>query len=86
MTWGIWGKNCNTKQMITLMNSCLESSITTFDHADIYGGYTTEKEFGKAFSESKFDRNEIQLISKCGIQMMSENLQSKIVNPQSKIK
>lgn len=73
MTWGIWGKNCTSEQMITLMNSCLENGITTFDHADIYGGYTTEKDFGKAFSESKINRSDIQLISKCGIQMVSEN-------------
>jgi predicted oxidoreductase len=73
MTWGVWGKNCNTQQMITLLNSCLENSISTFDHADIYGGYTTEKDFGKAFNESKINRHDIQLISKCGIQMMSEN-------------
>ena len=72
MTWGVWGKNCSTSQMIELMNSCLESGISTFDHADIYGGYTTEEDFGKAFSESKIDRKDIQLISKCGIQMMSE--------------
>jgi predicted oxidoreductase len=73
MTWGIWGKNCTTEQMISLMNSCLESGISTFDHADIYGGYTTEKDFGKAFNESKINRKDIQLISKCGIQMISEN-------------
>jgi predicted oxidoreductase len=73
MTWGVWGKNCTTEQMIELMNSCLESGISTFDHADIYGGYTTEKDFGKAFSESKINRKDIQLISKCGIQMISEN-------------
>ncbi|HKO76098.1 MAG TPA: aldo/keto reductase, partial [Flavobacterium sp.] len=50
----------------------LESGISTFDHADIYGGYTTEEDFGKAFGESQIDRKDIQLISKCGIQMMSE--------------
>ncbi|WP_264566155.1 aldo/keto reductase [Flavobacterium sp. N3904] len=73
MTWGIWGKNCTSQQMIELMNSCLENGISTFDHADIYGGYTTESNFGKAFQESKIDRQKIQLISKCGIQMLSEN-------------
>jgi predicted oxidoreductase len=72
MTWGVWGKNCSTPQMIELMNLCLESGISTFDHADIYGGYTTEEAFGKAFGESQIDRKDIQLISKCGIQMMSE--------------
>lgn len=72
MTWGVWGKDCNTKQMIELMNCCLENNITTFDHADIYGDYTTETAFGKAFSESKIDRTKMQMISKCGIQMESE--------------
>lgn len=72
MTWGVWGKDCNTKQMIELMNCCLENNITTFDHADIYGDYTTEAAFGNAFRESKIERNKIQLISKCGIQMQSE--------------
>ncbi len=72
MTWGVWGKNCTTNQMIELMNCCLENNITTFDHADIYGDYSTESAFGNAFSESKIDREKIQLISKCGIQMQSE--------------
>ncbi len=71
MTWGVWGKNCSTQQMIELINCCIENNITTFDHADIYGGYTTEIDFGKAFSESKIDRSQIQMISKCGIQMDS---------------
>jgi predicted oxidoreductase len=68
MTWGIWGKNFNTNQMVEMMNYCLEKQITSFDHADIYGGYTTEASFGKAFAESKISRDKIQLISKCGIQ------------------
>ncbi|MFI0490093.1 aldo/keto reductase family oxidoreductase [Flavobacterium sp.] len=80
MTWGIWGKNLDKNQMIHLMNSCLESGITTFDHADIYGGYTTEASFGNAFGESRIEREKIQLISKCGIQMQSENRNTKIKN------
>ncbi|RNL56635.1 aldo/keto reductase [Pedobacter jejuensis] len=71
MTWGVWGKDCDTKQMIELMNCCIENGITTFDHADIYGDYTTEAAFGIALNESKIERNKIQLISKCGIQMES---------------
>lgn len=78
MTWGVWGKDCNRKQMIELMNCCLENNITTFDHADIYGNYTTETAFGNAFSESKIARNKIQLISKCGIQMQSDNRNNSI--------
>ena len=73
MTWGVWGKNLNTSAMTALMHSYLEAGITSFDHADIYGGYTTEAAFGAAFHESGIDRAGIQLISKCGIQYQSEN-------------
>jgi predicted oxidoreductase len=72
MTWGIWGKNLNTDQMIEMMHSCIENGITTFDHADIYGGYTTESDFGNAFSKSKINREKAQFISKCGIKYVSE--------------
>lgn len=68
MNWGIWGKNFTSNQMIEMIHSCLENQISSFDHADIYGGYTTEASFGKAFAESKIDREKMQLISKCGIQ------------------
>jgi predicted oxidoreductase len=68
MNWGSWDKNFSTSEMEHIINSCVENQITSFDHADIYGNYTTESEFGKAFAQSKIDRNRIQLISKCGIQ------------------
>ncbi len=68
MNWGIWDKNLSKSEMEHLINICIENKITTFDHADIYGNYTTEADFGKAFKQSTVDRNTIQLISKCGIQ------------------
>ena len=68
MTWGIWGKNLNQNQMINLIQTCLENHISTFDHADIYGDYTTEAGFGNAFANAKIDREKVQFISKCGIQ------------------
>ena len=73
MNWGVWDKNLNTNDFTHLINLFIENGITTFDHADIYGGYTTEASFGKALSESKIDRKKIQLITKCGIQYTSEN-------------
>jgi len=68
MTWGKWGKALSTNEMITLINNCLDAGITTFDHADIYGDYTNEDEFGKAFAKSGIARDRVQIISKCGIQ------------------
>lgn len=73
MTWGTWGKQLKKTEMIALMQYYLEHGINTFDHADIYGGYTTEEDFGSAFAESGLKREQIQLISKCGIQEISEN-------------
>jgi predicted oxidoreductase len=80
MNWGVWDKNLNTKEMNHLIHLFYENGITTFDLADIYGGYTTEAGFGKAMATSKIARKEIQIISKCGIQYMAEN------RPENKIK
>lgn len=78
MTWGEWGKQFSTKQTEDLIQHCISIGITTFDHADIYGGYTTEEEFGNALVTSSINREDIQLISKCGIQYMSENRNNKV--------
>jgi len=78
MDWGIWDKNLSTKEMDNIIHLCLENKITTFDHADIYGDYTTESDFGKALVSSKVDRTKIQLISKCGIQMVTKNRNNSI--------
>ncbi len=78
MSWGKWGKQLTTQEMIAQIKSTLEAGITTFDHADIYGDYTTEAQFGKAFSESKIERESVQLISKCGIQYVGESRNNRI--------
>lgn len=73
MTWGSWGKKLTKNGMIDLLNHCLENGLSTFDHADIYGDYSTESDFGAALSESGVQRSALQLISKCGIQMTSRS-------------
>lgn len=78
MNWGNWGKQLSKNEMIELMNHCIDNQVTTFDHADIYGGYSTEAEFGNALVKSEINREHIQLISKCGIQYISENRNNKV--------
>lgn len=73
MNWGHWGKNLTTKEMAMLMNQCVDLGLSSFDHAAIYGGYTTEAAFGRSFVNSGLRRSDIQLISKCGIQYPCEN-------------
>ncbi len=72
MTWGNWGKQLSSKDQSEMIEFCVENGNSTFDHADIYGDYTTERGFGKALEESEIKREEIQLISKCGIQYIGE--------------
>lgn len=48
----------------------IDCGITSFDHADIYGGYQVEALFGSAISSLKGLRQKIQLISKCGIKLV----------------
>jgi predicted oxidoreductase len=78
MTWGNWGKKFSKTEMIDLIHHCLDQGITSFDHADIYGGYTTEADFGDALSETDIPRESIQLITKCGIQYLCENRDNKV--------
>lgn len=49
------------------IDACLEAGITTFDHADIYGGYTCEGLFGKALAEAPQLRDQMEIVTKCGI-------------------
>jgi len=72
MTYGKWGKGLNTLQIAKRIEENLKQGITSFDHADIYGNYTTEAEFGKALKASKINRKDIQIISKCGLQLRSK--------------
>lgn len=72
MTWGSWGAQLSTAEMAARIDAIVELGITHFDHADIYGGYTTEAEFGAAFAQSSVSREALTYITKCGIQYPSE--------------
>ncbi len=53
------------------IEGCLALGVTSFDHADIYGGYTVEALFGEAMALAPALRGQMQLVTKCGIQLMS---------------
>jgi len=73
MLWGSWGKEMTKAKRIELIETAYDVGISSYDHADIYGNYTTENDFGNAFSESGLSRDTVQFISKCGIAMVCEN-------------
>ena len=70
MTWGIWGHRLSTAGIQDLIEHCLSIGLTTFDHADIYGHYTTEAAFGEVLKQQPHLREQMQLISKCGIKLV----------------
>lgn len=78
MNWGTWGANYSKQEMCQLISESFDSGINSFDHADIYGGYTTEKSFGDAFADSGIKREDVFFISKCGIMYPSEKMPIKI--------
>lgn len=82
MTYGQWGKQLSTQQIAQRIEANLENGISSFDHADIYGDYTTEAEFGKALKASKINRKDIQIISKCGLQLPSKKRQNQLKHYQ----
>jgi predicted oxidoreductase len=73
MRLGIWGAGFNTQEYERFIDECLDLGLTDFDHADIYGSYTTEFEFGEVIKRRPDLKNKIQVITKCGIKIKSEN-------------
>lgn len=73
-----WGYN--DSEMETFTKKLLDIGVTTFDHADIYGNYSCEKIFGRILKNNTTLRNNLQLITKCGIKLLSDSF------PERKIK
>ncbi len=63
----------STDALIGFIEACLEIGVTTFDHADIYGSYTCEALFGEALGRDPGLRQRMQLVTKCGIALLSPN-------------
>jgi predicted oxidoreductase len=78
--WRLADWQLTNQKLLTLTQQTIDLGITTFDHADIYGDYTCEKLFGNALKLKKGLRNNIQIITKCGIKLRSEKY------PERKIK
>lgn len=73
MKWGTWGARFDTAAYEQMIRGCIEAGVTSFDHADIYGDYTTEVEFGAVLQQYPSLRKQMQLITKCGIKKVSVN-------------
>jgi predicted oxidoreductase len=69
--WRIVDWNLDPQQRLSWIEQALELGITSFDHADIYGAYRAEAQFGEALKLAPGLRQRMQLITKCGIRLRS---------------
>ena len=70
--WRMGDWNWTPQERLRWIEECIALGVTTFDHADIYGGYTVEELFGEAMALKPALRDTIQLVSKCGICLVSD--------------
>jgi len=69
--WRMADWNWSPQQRLSWIKGCLDLGVTTFDHADIYGGYQAEAQFGAALALEPGLRRQMQLVSKTGIALVS---------------
>jgi predicted oxidoreductase len=66
--WGL-----GDRELLRLIHASLDLGITTFDHADIYGDYACQELFGRALALEPVLRERMQIVTKCGIMLLSAN-------------
>lgn len=71
LVYGMWrlGDDADTSpaHVQAKIEACLAQGISSFDQADIYGGYTAEAILGAALRVAPGLRDRMQIITKCGI-------------------
>lgn len=73
MRMGQWGSKMNASEIEKFIEGCIALNLIDFDHADIYGSYTTEADFGAVLKKRPDLRTQMRITTKCGIKMVSEN-------------
>ena len=70
LVYGMWrlgdDQDTSPEHVRNKISSCLHQGITSFDQADIYGGYEAEEILGNALKGSHL-RKEMEIVTKCDI-------------------
>lgn len=69
--WRMTEWDMTPQQRRDFIEQCIALGVTSFDHADIYGGYGVEGLFGEALALKPSLREQVQIVSKCGIKLIS---------------
>jgi predicted oxidoreductase len=69
--WRLGQWQLDTPGLVRWIEQAVDLGLTSFDHADIYGGYSVEAAFGQALAASPGLRQRLQIVTKCGIKLVS---------------
>ncbi|MCZ4058550.1 aldo/keto reductase family oxidoreductase [Pantoea sp. LMR881] len=65
--WRLMEWDMTPQQRVSFIEHHLSLGISTVDHADIYGEYRCEAAFGEALKLAPGLRDQLQIVTKCGI-------------------
>jgi predicted oxidoreductase len=68
--WQLPTWQLSAQGLVDWIEAALALGITSFDHADIYGGYSVEAAFGDALAIAPGLRQRLQIVTKCGIRLV----------------
>ncbi|MEX0370012.1 MAG: aldo/keto reductase family oxidoreductase [Tateyamaria sp.] len=71
IVYGMWrladDSDTSVSHVQAKIHACLAQGITTFDQADIYGGYVAEAVLGEALKADTGLRSKMEIVTKCDI-------------------
>ena len=70
--WRLLDWDLTPVQLVNFAKQHIELGVTTIDHADIYGDYECEAAFGQALKLAPELRQQIELVTKCDIKLVSD--------------
>ncbi len=73
MRLGEWGAKYDTDGYEKFIDGCLDLGVDNFDHADIYGGFSTEQEFGAVIKRRPDLKSKVKITTKCSIKFPCDN-------------
>ncbi len=78
--WRLADWQMTPQERLSFLKQHVELGITTVDHADIYGQYTCESLFGEALALDPSVRQQLQIVTKCDIQLCSDAFPERQIN------
>ena len=78
--WRTADWNMTPQQRLTFLKQHIDLGISTVDHADIYGGYQCEALFGEALALDPSVRDQIEIITKCDINLCTSDFPNRKIN------